>query len=159
MLKPILILTSLLWLTACGSDLPKLEGHVIDDASVLSAEQETALEQQLTAHEATHHHQVVVVTLYSLSGDSIKEIAGTLSQGWQIGSKAGYRGVLVLVAPKERQMYIDVGVGLNVQLNGEVVKQIMNQQMIPLFSQGKVDEGIQQGVDAILKAITPEATP
>jgi uncharacterized protein len=156
--KFVLVLLALT-LTACDSELPRLEGHVVDDASVLSQAEEAQLEQKLAAHQASYHHQVVVVTLYSLAGDSIAEVADTLSKGWAIGHQSGYRGVLLLVAPTERQLYIDVGVGLKVQLSESVVGEIINQQMLPAFSQGKMAEGIQQGVDAILAAITPAQAP
>lgn len=159
MMKKLVMVLLALSLSACEAELPKLEGHVIDDASVLSPAQEAQLQQTLADHQQRYHHQIVVVTLYSLSGDAITEVAQTLSQGWAIGHKSGYRGVLVLVAPVERQLYIDVGVGLKVQLNETVVGEIINQQMLPAFSEGKMDQGIQQGVDAILEAVTPtEAT-
>lgn len=158
-MKNVLILILALTLLGCEAELPKLEGHVIDDASVLSAEQEQGLQQKLAKHQQRYHHQIVVVTLYSLSGDAIDEVANTLSQGWAIGHQSGYRGVLLLVAPTERQLYIDVGAGLKVQLSEAVVRQIIDQQMIPAFSEGKMAEGIQQGVDAILAAVTPVEAP
>lgn len=144
----------ILGLTACQNALPPLKGHVIDDGSVLSAQQEAELEQRLSQHEQDSQQQVVVVTLYSLEGEKIETIANRLSEGWAIGKMAGYRGVLLLVAPREQQLYIHVGVGLRHILGSQEVQQVINEAILPAFNQGQLDQGIAQGVDAILLRLT-----
>src|ERR1700722_8267501 len=91
---------------------PALTGRVVDDAHVLSASTVQSLDQMLEGYERGTSNQVVVVTIGSLQGTSIEDYGYQLGRTWQIGQKGKDNGALLIVAPKERKIRIEVGYGL-----------------------------------------------
>ena len=91
---------------------PALTGRVVDSANLLKADELSALEQKLQAHEEKTTDQVVIATVRSLGGTSVEDYANRLFRLWQLGQKARNNGVLLLVAPSERKVRIEVGYGL-----------------------------------------------
>ena len=95
-----------------GAAFPRPSGHVNDFAGVLTADDRAYLENFLRSVERDTTAEVVVVTVTSLDGMTIEEYANRLFADWGIGTKARDNGVLLLVAPAERQVRIEVGYGL-----------------------------------------------
>src|SRR4051812_33010035 len=88
---------------------PNLTGHVVDDARILSRDTLRSLDDELRAYEAATTNQVVVATVPSLQGTSIEDYGYQLGRHWQLGQKDKNNGVLLLVAPNERKVRIEVG--------------------------------------------------
>src|SRR4051812_39115728 len=95
---------------------PQLTGRVVDQAGVIPADEKAQLEQLLAAHEAKTSNQVVVATVASLEGQSIEDYGVGLGRAWGIGQKGKNNGVILLVAPNERKVRIEVGYGLEGEL-------------------------------------------
>ena len=91
---------------------PALTGRVVDDAHILSPDTVQRLTGLLAAHEKSTGEQVVVVTLPSLQGTTIEDYGYQLGRYWGIGQKGKNTGALLIVAPKERKVRIEVGYGL-----------------------------------------------
>jgi len=91
---------------------PTLTGRVVDDANLLSPEDEQTLTQELKDLEDKSSDQLVVVTLPSLQGYEIEDYGYQLGRHWGIGTKELDNGVLLIVAPNERKVRIEVGYGL-----------------------------------------------
>jgi hypothetical protein len=87
---------------------PELTGRVVDDAGVLDASTKAALERKLAEFETKTTGQLVVVTLKSLEGTSIEDYGYQLGRHWQIGQKEKNTGALLIVAPNERKVRIEV---------------------------------------------------
>ena len=85
---------------------PSLTGRVIDDAGVLSVSTQQKLTQMFTQQEQQTGNQVVVATIKSLQGYSIDDFGYQLGRAWAIGQKASNNGVLIIVAPSEREVRI-----------------------------------------------------
>jgi uncharacterized protein len=132
---------------------PELTGRVVDGAGLLSGTARAALDEKLAAHEAQTTNQVVVVTLTSLQGYDIADFGYQLGRHWQIGQKDRNNGVLLIVAPQERKVRIEVGYGLEGSLTDVLSHDIIQSRILPHFRQGNYEAGIVAGVDAILKAI------
>lgn len=126
----------------------ELTGRVVDHANLLDAEAEQALVNRLEALEAKTTDQVVVVTVNSLQGQPIEKRSLELANGWGIGQADVDNGVLMLVAPNERQVRIEVGLGLEGLLTNEKATEIIK-TMIPRFREGQIQEGIVTGVSAM----------
>jgi len=66
--------------------------------------------------------------------------------------------VLLLVAPKERKVRIEVGYGLEGALTDSLSSQIIRREVLPAFREDQYQQGIQTGVTTIIKAIAGEYT-
>lgn len=140
-------------------DFPVLTGRVVDNAHLLPLEQEARLARRLKEHEAATSNQVVVVTLPTLQGVTIEEYGLQLGRHWGIGRKARDNGVLLIVAPNERKVRIEVGYGLEGDLPDATAKVIIEQYILPVFRKGDYASGIVLGVDKILAAIEGSYEP
>lgn len=129
--------------------IPALTGRIVDRADLLDARTEAALSARLAALEKATTDQVVVVTVPSLEGESIAALGLRLGRGWSIGQKTFNNGVLLIVAPTQRQARIEVGYGLEGLLTDETAAQIMEEQLVPRFREGHFEQGIEAGVGAI----------
>ncbi|MBX6321364.1 MAG: TPM domain-containing protein, partial [Rhodospirillaceae bacterium] len=138
---------------AAQPDFPALTGRVVDEAGLLSPEARARLEAQLEAFERKTSDQVVVVTLKSLQGYEIAAYGYQLGRHWGIGQKGRDNGVLLIVAPQERAVRIEVGYGLEGVLTDAVSSSIIRTVLVPAFRSGKFESGIEAAVAAILAAI------
>jgi len=129
---------------------PALSGRVVDEAGLLDAESTRTLTNLLAQHEQDTSNQVVVVTLKSLQGDSIEDYGYQLGRHWGIGQKGKNNGVLLIVAPNERKVRIEVGYGLEGVLTDAYSSVIIQEYILPQFKQGKYAQGILDGVQKIL---------
>ena len=131
-----------------------LAGWVTDAADVLTPTQEANLSTKLQRLERTTHHQMVVVTVPSLGGSEIASFTRNLANRWRVGRKGHNDGVVVLVAPNERQVRIAVGYGLERTLTNALCKQIIDEQMLPHFEKGDLPRGIEAGVDSLIARLS-----
>lgn len=129
---------------------PALTGRVVDNASILTQQQKRDLIQILGQAEP---HQVVAVSLDSLEGQEIEDYGYQLGRYWGIGRKDINDGVLVLIAPNERQLRIEVGYGLEGVLTDALCSEIVNKIMLPLAREGKYDEALIQGATAVVQVL------
>ena len=150
-----LCLTIVLWAVAALSEpsFPALTGRVVDNAQLLRDDTERRITQKLATHEAATTNQVVVVTLPSLQGYTIEDFGYQLGRHWQIGQEGRDNGVLLIVAPEERKVRIEVGYGLEGTLTDALAKSIIEGDILPFFRTGKYSVGIVRGVNSILAAI------
>lgn len=125
---------------------PALTGRIVDDAGLLTAEDRAAIEVDLAALEAKSSDQLVVVTLPSLQGYEIEDFGYQLGRHWGIGQKDKNNGVLLIVAPKERKVRIEVGRGLEPVVTDLMSKIIIENAILPEFRRGNYAAGIRAGV-------------
>lgn len=130
------------------------KGFVNDFANVLSQETQAKLEGMLSAFEKSTTNEVAVVTLPSLDGEPVENVAVSLFKKWGVGKKGKDNGVLFLIAPNERKMRIEVGYGLEGAINDALAGRIMDEVVIPRFSAGDMDSGIAAGTLTIVKVIS-----
>ena len=134
-------------------NFPALSGRVVDEANILTTAQKRQITDQLKAHEEKTGDQVVVVTLKSLQGNEIEEYGYQLGRYWKIGQKEKNNGVLLIVAPNERKVRIEVGYGLEGKLTDALSKVIIENDIIPSFKKGNMQEGILKGTQSILRVL------
>src|SRR5436309_10486164 len=151
----VLALTSVA--SSAAPTFPALTGRVVDDAGIIPTELRTELDQKLAALEAKTTDQLVVVTLKSLGGYDISDYGYQLGRAWQIGQKSKNNGVLLIVAPNEHDVRIEVGYGLEGDLTDAVTRLIIENSILPKFRAGDFPGGISAGVDDIVKVLTGEA--
>jgi uncharacterized protein len=136
---------------------PPLTGRVVDEANILDAATRQALTAELAAVEAKSGDQIVVVTLKSLQGTSIEDYGYQLGRHWGIGEKSRSNGALLIVAPGERKVRIEVGYGLEGALTDAVTRLIIQNAILPRFRANDVAGGIVRGVDDIIQVVSGDA--
>lgn len=149
---------ALLWATLTIADIkfPTLSGRVVDNANLLSQSTRYQLTEILQQHEKQTSNQIVVVTLDDLQGYTIEEYGYQLGRHWKIGKKGKDNGVLLIIAPKDRKVRIEVGYGLEGALTDALSANIIHTKILPKFRGGDFDGGVIAGVQSIIAAINNE---
>ena len=129
---------------------PPLTGRVVDDAHVLSPQTQADLTTKLTALEQKTGDQLVVVTLPSLQGYEIEDYGYQLGRAWGLGEKGKNNGAILIVAPTEHKVRIEVGYGLEPVLTDAMSSVILQEQVLPKFRSNDVEGGVVAGTDAII---------
>lgn len=147
------------WTAALGAEpsFPKLTGRVVDAAGILTPEQRGGLEAKLKAFEDRTSDQVVVATVPNLQGTTIEDYANRLFRDWKIGRAKTDNGALLVVAPAERKVRIEVGYGLEGALTDALARVIIASAVTPRFKAGDFAGGITAGVDGILSILSRDA--
>ncbi len=147
-----LLIVALLTNAFAELTFPELTGRVVDQAGLLTASQRADLERELAAFEVKSTDQIVVVTTPSLQGYPIDEFGYQLGRKWGIGQKNKDNGILIIVAPKERKVRIEVGRRLEPLLPDGRAGSIISNTILPMFRRGDFPGGIKAGV-AEVKAV------
>src|SRR5471030_1898002 len=137
---------------------PALTGRIVDQAKIISADSRNAIEPKLADLEAKSGIQLVIATVTSLEGQEIEPYANELFRSWKLGEKTKNNGVLLLVAPNERRVRIEVGYGLEGTLTDALSKVIITNAITPRFKAGDFNGGIARGVDDIITVLTTDAS-
>lgn len=129
---------------------PRPTGPVYDGANILSPATEAALDTKLREYNRTTGRAVIVATVPDLGGDQIDRYATALFANWGIGGADRDQGLLLLVAPNDRKVRIEVGYGLHPYFGGIMAGRVIRDTITPRFKAGDFDGGVAQGVDAII---------
>lgn len=152
-----IVLALLVFLVPSGAlaapKFPPLTGRVVDDAGLLSPQTEQRLSDEFAKLEADTGHQVVVATVPDLQGYEIEEYGYQLGRAWGIGRKGEDDGVILLVAPNERKVRIEVGYGLEPVLTDALSNVILQSAVLPQFRDGNYEQGIVAGAEAIVQQL------
>jgi uncharacterized protein len=139
---------------AAAPSFPVLSGRVVDQANVLPPQVEADLAAKLEALETATARQLVVVTVSSLQGYEIEDYGYQLGRIWGIGDARQNTGVLLLVAPTERRVRIEVGYGLEPVLTDALSNAILQEKVLPHFRSGDISSGVMAGADALLEQLS-----
>lgn len=145
----VMLVAMLIGSAAQAQTFPKLTGRVVDTANLLSPEQEAQLTAMSDATEKATGRQLVVATVPDLQGYEIEEFGYKLGRAWQIGQKEADNGIILIVAPKERRVRIEVGYGLEPIMTDGLSGIIIRDQITPRFKAGDMGGGIIAGATAI----------
>ncbi len=139
---------------AQAQTFPALTGPVVDQANVIPADVEARITGKLTALKTQSQRQLQVVTVASLDGYEVSDYANRLFRNWQLGDKARNDGVMLVVAPAERRMRIEVGYGMEPIITDGLSFLIINKIITPKFKAGDLPGGIETGTDALITQLT-----
>jgi uncharacterized protein len=135
------------------------DGPILDEADIIPAGDEAALDARLREYFQRTHTALIVVSVNSLAGSSIEDFSLALAQKWDIGDRKNLRRLLVLVAPHERQVRIEVSCGLENVISDVFAGRVIRERMTPKFKEGALDEGTLAGVDALIEQMDTSANP
>ncbi len=129
---------------------------VNDFANLLEPFQRQALEQKLEAYNDSTSSAIVIITVQSLDGYDIEQVALKYLRDWGIGTKEKNNGVVILVSANDHKARIETGYGMEGVLPDILAKQIIDERMIPFFKNGDYYAGLNNSVDAIIQAAAGE---
>lgn len=152
-----LILAGLARPAGAAPNYPELTGQIVDQANLISPEDEAAILADLKSLEGTSTDQVAVVTVSSLDGYPIEDYGIGLARKWQLGQKDKDNGILLLVAPNERRVRIEVGRRLEPVMTDILSAAIIDTAMLPRFRRGDFSGGIRAGVQDIKNVLLGDA--
>ncbi|MDB5416603.1 MAG: hypothetical protein JWP50_22 [Phenylobacterium sp.] len=133
---------------------PALTGRVVDDAHLLSPQTTEKLTTDLAQLEAKTGHQLVVVTVPDLQGYPIEDYGYQLGRVWQLGRKGVNDGAILLVAPNDRKVRVEVGYGLEPVLTDALSNLILQRKVLPQFKAGHMEQGIVDGTEALIQQLS-----
>jgi uncharacterized protein len=136
---------------------PQLTGRIVDEAGLLTPEVRAAIQTQLAELEQKSTDQVAVVTLKSLQGYPIEDYGYQLGRAWGIGQKGKDNGIILIVAPSDRKVRIEVGRGLEPVMTDAMSSLIIQNAILPEFRKGNFAAGIQAGVRDINAVLLGDA--
>ena len=140
-------------------DVPPLRGRINDYAGLIPADRARALEELLARFEAETGHQIAVLTIPSLKGDSLEDFSIRVAEAWKIGKKGFDNGAILLIARDDRKLRIEVGYGLEGVMPDAIASRIIREVITPRFRSGDYAGGIEAGIEAILKVTKGETLP
>lgn len=154
----------LLWLAvpAFAQDtvpVPALSSPVTDLTQTLTAEQRTALESRLRAHEAQQGTQIAVLIVPTTQPETIEQYSIRVADAWKIGRQGVDDGVILLVAKNDRAVRIEVGTGLEGALPDVLANRIISQVIVPRFRAGDFAGGINEAITRIIALLEGEPLP
>lgn len=153
MVLAVLLCMGVLRIALAAPQFPTLTGRVVDGAGVLSPTAREQIIGWLEDFEKTSGRQVVVATVKTLQGYSIEDYGYQLGRSWGIGEKDRNTGAILLVAPSERRVRIEVGYGLEGQLTDAASRTIIERDILPAFRQGSYEQGITAGTASVLRVL------
>jgi uncharacterized protein len=142
---------------ALAFNFPALTGRVVDQAEVMSQESRADITAKSQALEQRSGIQLVVATVKSLEGGDIETYANELFRTWKLGQEQKNNGVLLLVAPNDHKVRIEVGYGLEGTLTDALSSVIISSAIVPQFKSGDFSDGIDRGIDGIISVLNGDA--
>lgn len=128
----------------------QLTGRIVDAADILSSKTETLLHAKLETLERQTGPQFVIATTKNLNGLSIDKYSLELAKSWGVGHAERNDGVVLLVAPNERRVRIEVGYGLEKTLTNDFCAQVIQETILPEFRDGDFNQGVILGADRLI---------
>ena len=137
-------------------DRPNPPRLVNDYTNTLTADQQAALERKLVAFDDSTSTQIAVIIVSTLEGNDISDYALKIGRSWGIGGKEYNNGVVFLIAKDDRKMNISTGYGVEGALPDITAKHIIEDEVKPNFKGNDYYRGIDEGTNAIIKAVKGE---
>lgn len=148
-----LLFSFLLAIPAFAQTFPPLSGRVVDQAQILSPAQAADLDAKLTRLEQQSGRQMVVATVASLENYPIEDYGYRLGRAWGLGDKKANDGLILLVAPNDRKVRIEVGYGLEPIVTDALSSVIIQRRILPRFKAGDMPGGIAAATDALVQLL------
>jgi len=144
------LLALLISVSACTPTTPESTGQVTDLAGVLTAEQLASLTETIAQFEAETTHQIAVLTVKSLDGENIDDFSLRIANTWGVGRKEYDNGILIVIAPTERNVRIELGLGMEKYISDATAQAIIDEAMVPELRKGDHEAGLRKGLERLM---------
>ena len=126
------------------------QGWVNDSADALTGPEKEMIAAMLAAYEKETCHQIVVVLVPDLAGETIEAFSTRTAQAWEIGQEFLNNGILISIALQEGSARIEAGSGLDWIVKEKIADTILRREMFPHFREDRLAAGIIQGLEALM---------
>jgi len=127
---------------------------VNDYANLLTADEANALNSKLGYYEDSTSTQIFVVTLDNHGDQPISMLAAEIGQKWGVGQKGKENGMLILVYPADRQIWIATGYGLEEFIPDAINKRIIETEIKPAFKNAQYYQGLDNATTVIMNLLS-----
>ncbi len=165
-MKTGILLLSLIILFSAGCtkkdqmpESPAREGWITDLAGILPQADNDRLSAPLAAFEKETCHQIFVVIVPSLAGESIAEFSQRTATAWDLGQKGYGNGILLSIAMQEGSLRLETASAFDWFIEQGVSDRVLKEVMVPYFKEKKFVEGIEQGLLEIMQAARLKVIP
>lgn len=134
--------------------VPKYRGYVNDYAGIITSTEENKLNALILDLKSKTGAEIAVVTLNSLDGYPVEDVALAIGRTWGVGQKDKNTGAVILVAPNDRKMRIEIGYGLEGYITDAHAGRIRDEYMLPYFKQGQYEKGTVYGTLAVINVLS-----
>ncbi|MFT5319294.1 MAG: hypothetical protein ACI8RA_002567, partial [Chlamydiales bacterium] len=141
----------LLPLSLMGAEPPRPLGHVNDYANLLSRYEQHQMEGELRILSKQSGHEIAIVTLQSLEGQTVESKSREIFDIWKIGKKGKDNGLLLLISMQEREIRIETGYGTESLLPDAAAGRIIRHTIGPHLKNQEYYKGISEGIYLIQK--------
>lgn len=132
--------------------------YILDLAELISPDAEDGLNEKITTLESESTAEIAILTIKTLEGTPIESFALDVFRSWGVGQEGRDTGILILLVEEDQSTRIEVGYGLEGRVPDATAYAIIQQQMIPEFSNGNFEIGIEKGVDSLIEKIMEGGT-
>ena len=139
--------------------IPVLQHQVTDLTNTLSSDQILSLENKLSQFEQRKGSQIAILIVPTTQPEAIEQYSLRVVEKWKVGRKKIDDGILLLIAKDDKRLRIEVGYGLEGAVNDVTARRIIAEKITPLFKLGQFYEGIESGIDQLIKVIDGEELP
>jgi uncharacterized protein len=136
---------------------PRTNVPINDYAEVITPEYRARMEKLARALWDKTGTALVVATFRDLGGESPRIFANKLYEAWGIGKSGQDKGVLLLVAVKERQVTFETGYGVEGILPDAKMGDILDQYVVPFLRRDEYGEGLLNGMAAVAQVVAQNA--
>ena len=135
------------------------DGWITDYANILSQADKSRLSASLEVYEKETCHQVLVLIVPSLAGESISALSQRTATAWDIGQPGFGNGILLTIAMQEGSMRLETASAFDWFVEQGTTDKILKEVMVPYFREKRYTEGIEQGLAAIMQAARLKVIP
>ncbi len=150
-----LFIVSLLLLGSLGANAIELNftGFVADEAKVLSNQSVNDINMMLWDLQKKTGADIAVVTLPSLNGQNVNDVAIQIGREYKLGDKVKNNGVVFLTSTGDRLMSIQLGTGLEQSVGVRKIEEIRDYDILPYYREGQYEKGIFRGAYMLARAV------
>jgi uncharacterized protein len=130
--------------------------YVQDFANVLTEQEKTELRNMGRALESQTTAQVAILTINSIGDRSIQEFANEAFRKYGIGSEAQDNGILLVISLGERQVWIEVGYGLEGRIPDGKAGRILDEVTVPLLQNQQPNKAIIETYKVLANEVLTE---
>ncbi|WP_157811830.1 TPM domain-containing protein [Tenacibaculum sp. SZ-18] len=132
--------------------LPVLQDRVTDFENIFTSNQKENLTKIIKDFKAKTTNQIAIVSVKSIGEyENFDRFSQDLSDFNGVGQKGLDNGLTIVFSKNLRKIRISTGTGTEKILTDNMCQKILNELILPEFREGKYYQGIESGLNSLIK--------